>query len=177
MSATHYIKNIPEFREEFKERKQVGNAMSTTAVYSPQTGEWVFYWKRGEPYRVKAPEGAVISVSLPDQPPRVNVPPRDPVALAAWEKRFFKGKRCESWAELREKCAAETRYDNARGYEIPACSVYESNSGNCAVAYRAAMEGQRGVPFLWWANAEARPDEMRNLIEFALGFSALHIYS
>ena len=136
-------------------------------------------WKRGESRQFPAKAGNRVMIQTGLGFPRVTLmtPPRDPVARVAWEKRLFASKRRSSLEQLRADARKETFYSRPHGYDLPACRVYVSPTGHCAVAYRAALEGQIGVPWGWWADAQATPDDLSGLIDDALGVSALQEYT
>jgi hypothetical protein len=159
---------------------KVGNSVSTTASWDGQTltVSWKDRWEKRVPARrgdrVAIEPGGLLygggEYGPPVDPVRVTIqtPPRDPVARVAWERRFYAAKRRPSLEQLRRDAAAEERYDRPRGYLVPAATVYVSEAGHCAVAYRDAMDGQVGTPWGWWADAAATPEEMAGLLGVAL---------
>jgi len=155
-------------------REGVGNSMATFYGWYPERRLLVVEW-RGEYncFREFVPGDAVQFLCggyFPEV--RKMIPPSNPVARVAWERRFFKGKRRNSLAQLKEEATGEKFYDHGRGYYAPAVNIYEAPDGSCAVAYKAAMEGQVGVPWGWWASPKCQPEVFRELVNGALGAGA-----
>lgn len=165
--ATHRLTHCPG------ESGDVGNSMSTS--FRCEHERLIISWRDREK-SFPAKEGEEFLISCEGGFPKVvrMMPPSDPVARVGWEYRFYKGKRYKSRETLKENAKKHTRFDRPRGYEVPAVVVFESE--NCAVAYMAAMEGQRGVPWGWYASSEATPLELETLIRECLGMSALHVF-
>lgn len=159
---------------EVLEPKRVGNSMST--CYTFQDGILSCFWKERLVNQVPAKIGDEVRCPA-GGPIQVMKPPGNPVARAAWERGFFKGKRLSSLKELIDEVKRCTRYSLPHGYYIPAATLYVSPEGNCAVSYKAAMGGWVGNPYLWWANESCTGKEIATLIEKALSGSALHIYT
>ena len=102
-------------------------------------------------------------------------PPKDHVALAAWSRGFSAKMRQNNLDEMVAKVKAKKRWSSPHGCDIPSASLFKSE--NCAVAYRAVMEGWKGVPYLWYASEDATPEEMTDLINIAVGENALPLYT
>jgi len=163
----HYIDIVEGLNQE------VG--MSTRISY--EAGKILVEWKRGERRVINANVGDRLQVTTGGGFPEVRImrPPKGELEKAAWRYRFFGKQRVETLAELEKRAAAETIYSRPRGYDIPGAAVFRGEK--CAVVYKAAMEGQRGIPFLWYAEPTADPAELQRIIEQALGCSAIHLYS
>jgi hypothetical protein len=160
--------------EEYPEAKRVGNSMSTYMTIVE--GRLTCYWKNNVVNAINIKPGDRVRIPA-GGPAAVMTPPSNPVARVAWEKNFFKGKRVETLEELRKIVEETTRYSVPHGCEIRAAKLYLSYNENCAISYKAAMDGWVGVPYHWWANEKCTPDEIASLVGFALGESALHIYT
>lgn len=157
--------------------QQVGNSMSTVYRWDGETA--TLNWKDGrEMRRLPAKAGDRVMVVTDVRTPEgyatieawVMKPPADPVARAAWERGFYRGKRFATLQDLERVAWQEQRTDRARGCTVPACRVYQTE--NAAFAYRAAMGGWFGVPFGWWAGEAATADEVTAIIDAALSRSA-----
>lgn len=166
---------------EVPEPMQVGNSMGTYftwkdgifAVYRQR-----YYGKFDKILSIAAKRGDKVQVNCPvtsEEDVFVMTPPKDHVALAAWSRGFGAKMRQGSLDELVAKVKATKRWSSRHGCDIPAASIF--HSANCAVAYRAVMDGWKGVPYLWFASDDATPEEMTDLINMAVGENALPLYT
>lgn len=150
--------------------ERVGNAMST--VYRWDGGEIVEVdWKDGR-CRLQVPvqHGDILRVNIhPEKKPQISAfvmkPPADPVAAIAWQWGFYKKMRVSSFEELLE--AVENCRTTSQLHYSPVISASIYQGAGVAVAYRTAMNWQRGVPFRWWVDETATPEEVERVIEKA----------
>ncbi|WP_054692477.1 hypothetical protein [Syntrophomonas palmitatica] len=149
--------------------------MSTKYTY--QDGEVCIFWKGNCVSRFPAQAGDKIRIHCWGGAPEatVMIAPANPLIRTFWNYGFYKNQRVNTLEDLRQIVKQTTRYSGPHGYEIPAASLYISD--NCAISYRAAMEGWIGRPYGWWATADATPEEALAIISKALGQSALHLYT
>ena len=169
--ATHRL----SLREPVQNR-QVGNSMNTRYSFDGKT--LTVEWK-GQRRVFAASEGSAVMLKCQGGFPEVIVmiPPSDPLARVAWEHRFYGKKRFKTLADLEATAKKVTFYSAPHGCDLAGVKIFTSPSGNCAVAYRAAMNGWVGTPWGWWANESATPEELKTLINKALGVSALHVFT
>ena len=122
------------------------------------------WWTQVYPAKI----GDYVLISCQGRIPSVvaMTPPADPVARAAWKRGFYAKKRHATAETLREAASKLERYSAPHGCSIGAARIYETQ--NCVIVYRAAMDGQIGVPWGWYAGPEATPEELAELIEYAL---------
>jgi len=148
--------------------------MSTTVAFG--NGLLCVGWKYDQHQEFPAQAGDEFQIITGEGFPEVRkmIAPRDTVSKVGWEFGFYKAMRIMSKEELVHLAQAETRYSQPHGYEIPSAMV--SKGENCAVAYRAVMEGQRGVPWRWWANEKCSSEELRIVIRKALGCDCHAVY-
>jgi hypothetical protein len=93
-------------------------------------------------------------------------PPSDPVMKAFWKKGFYRKTRVKTLDDLRRRSKDCTAYNIGIGDYCHSGSIFIGNG--VAVAYEAVMEWQRGVPFAWWADETATPEEANRVIDIAL---------
>jgi hypothetical protein len=148
--------------------QRVGNSMSTNATFNGQ--QLTVAWK-GQKQSFPAKFGSRVMIACGGGFPDVKVmtPPTNLVTRAAWENGFYAKKRFATLDKLRAAAEKVTYYSAPHGYDLDGVKIYVSSSCNCAIAYKAAMEGQVGTPWGWWANEQATADEIRNLRESARG--------
>ena len=158
--STHFIDLVSPVRG-----KKVG--MSTS--YKFDGNYFSVEWK-GKAKSLPAKAGDRIMVSCSGRFPKVvvMVPPKDPVARVAWQYYFFGGKRVSTLEEL-EKAIEQANYP--AGWELSGpnrekrVGMALSTEGNCAFAYRSAMDGWCRVPWAWWAGESATPEEVQSLLK------------
>lgn len=163
----HYIKVTEDLNTD------VG--MSTHIKYIP--GGVFVTWKRGENRAYPAQIGDRLQINTGCGFPEVRVmrPPKGKLERVAWEYNFFSKKRAKSLEELEQKAAGDVRYSSPHGCDIPNAAVFRGEK--CAVTYRGVLEGQLGVPWLWWAEQDAEPVELEKVIKNALQHSAMALYT
>ena len=158
--ATHKIELSAPFADQ-----RVGNSMATTASFDGQT--LTVNWKgQAKSFPAKLSDRALVACNGEMPEVIVMVPPADPVARAAWSRSFYAKKRFPTLAALEAAATKLKRYSVPHGCNIEAARIY--CSANCVIVYRAAMDGQRGVPWGWYAGPAATPEELAKLIEGAL---------
>lgn len=141
-----------------------------------EAGKVLVTWKRGEYRVISANIGDRLQILTGGGFPEVRVmrPPKGELERIAWGFNFFSKKRVKTLEELEQKAKAEYRYSRPHGYDIPAAAVYHGEK--CAVCYHAVMEGQIGVPWLWWAEADADSNELKRIIQNALNTGTLNVF-
>ena len=174
-------KHMKVLIREVTEPTQVGNSMSTYFTWF--NGKFSIYRQRyygkfDEVLSISAKRWDKVQVNCPvvsEADVFVMTPPKDHVALAAWSRGFSAKMRQNNLDEMVAKVKAKKRWSSPHGCDIPSASLFKSE--NCAVAYRAVMEGWKGVPYLWYASEDATPEEMTDLINIAVGENALPLYT